>query len=55
MLMLIPVIGPPLVFASWAVLFAIEVPLYFVGKAPLFGVTGNALTLFGLVLMAMLF
>ena len=55
MLALIPIIGPFLVFASWAVVFTIGTILVFTGNFPIFKMIGLPLQLFGLVLIAIEF
>jgi len=55
MLVLIPIIGPFLIFVSWAGILAIEAIFFFTGHPPFLSLTGNLVTLIGLVLIAVLF
>jgi len=55
MLMLIPIIGPAIIFTSWGVFFAIETVLFFTGHSPVLGLTGLPLDFLSLVLIAVAF
>jgi len=55
MLALVPIIGPFLLFASWAVYFTFETILFITNQPLWFGLKGNQLQLLCLGMIAVLF